>query len=276
MKKMLKTFLRVSQGVSKVNHTQHVPRVQGTERAGLCLKDSRGLGNIPKNNLMVLKTCHGSVPQMPLCLQHKDMWECVTKPSVPLPFSRAHKGALNCVLFMATLQKGVLESIFTKNCITSRASNWWNLRRKDFQYKACPVMHHKMEPNFINSALQIPIRLYWHFQNQTGTWAPASTLVPELQHILPKQKSKQAKKLCNILFHSTWCLYNQMLFNIPAVSLYMGPWKRYSQSIPAHSSCLFFLSIKRPVWRKWICLFPSRLLVLTKQHHSPGKAPQDY
>lgn len=30
MKKMLKTFLRVSQGVSKVNHTPHVPRVQGT------------------------------------------------------------------------------------------------------------------------------------------------------------------------------------------------------------------------------------------------------
>lgn len=97
MKKMLKTFLRVSQGVSKVNHTQHVPSVQGTAEG--CLRDSRGLGNILENNLMVLKTCHGSVPQMPHCLQHKDMWDCVTKPSVPLPFTRAHTGALSCFIY---------------------------------------------------------------------------------------------------------------------------------------------------------------------------------
>lgn len=121
MKKMLKTFLRVSQGASKVNHTQHVPSVQGTAEG--CLRDSRGLGNIPENDLMVLKTCHGSVPQMPHCLQHKDMWDCVTKPSVPLPFTRAHSGVLSYVLFMPILQKGVFESIFTKNCVTSRVSN---------------------------------------------------------------------------------------------------------------------------------------------------------
>lgn len=154
------------------------------------------------------------------------VWQNPVSPCL----SPGHTLVLSAVLFMPILQKGVFESIFTKNCVTSRVSNWWNLRRKDFQYKACPVIHYKIEPNFINSALQIRSRPHWHFQNQTGTRAPASTLPPELQHILPKQKSKQAKKLRNLLFHSTWCLYNQMLFNIPAVALCMGLWKRHSQS----------------------------------------------
>lgn len=199
MTKMLKTFLRVSQVVSKV--TQHVPRVsKALQRDGLCLRDSRGLENIPKNNLMVLKTCQGSVPLMPCCLQHKDMWERVTKPSVPLPFTRANYCAVSDVLFMSALQKGVFKSIFTKNCVTSRVSNWWNVRRKDFQCKAGPVRNCEMKLNSMNSALQIPIRPYWHFQNQTGTWAPASTLVTELQHISPKQKSKQAKNYATFFF----------------------------------------------------------------------------
>lgn len=61
-------------------------------------------------------------------------------------------------------------------------------------------MHYEMKATFINSALQIPARPYWHFQNQTGTWIPASSLVPEPQHIFPKQKSKQAKNYATFFF----------------------------------------------------------------------------
>lgn len=166
------------------------------QRDGLCLTNSRGLGNISKDSPMVLGTSHGSVPQMPRCLQHKDMWECLTKASVPLLFTKT----VLSMFYLHQLFKRDFKISSHQNGVTWRVSNLWNFRRKDFQCKDCPVLQCEMKPPFISPALQTPIRAYRHFQNQTGTWAPASTLLPELQHILPKQKSKQAKNYATFFF----------------------------------------------------------------------------
>lgn len=82
------------------------------QRDGLHLRDSKGLGNIPKDNLMVLKISHGSVPQRPLCLQHKDTWGCLTQARVPLPFTRWKW----CSQLVSTFKKEILNPFSPKLC----------------------------------------------------------------------------------------------------------------------------------------------------------------
>lgn len=139
-----------------------------------------------------------------MVLSHKCHTACSTrtcgsvwqKPASPC-FSP--KQCSQCFTYINSL-KGTFKICSHQNCVTWRVSNLWNFRRKDFQCKDCPVLQCEMKPPFISPALQTPIRAYRHFQNQTGTWAPASTLLPELQHILPKQKSKQAKNYATFFF----------------------------------------------------------------------------